>query len=124
MGVETEVTVTTVDEVRIVQAVGEFDPDGDESLAESLVPPAGDGPAGTVLDVAKVTFADSSFLHTLLAAKAEHDRARVPLVLAQVPQVVERLLALTDVTGAFDLTPDVPTAVALVRARHDEARRR
>ncbi|CAM5628502.1 Anti-anti-sigma factor OS=Streptomyces parvulus OX=146923 GN=Spa2297_02615 PE=4 SV=1 [Streptomyces parvulus] len=124
MGVEAEVTVTTVDEVRIVQAVGEFDPDGDESLAEGLVPRAGGGPRGTVLDVAKVTFADSSFLHTLLAAKAEHERAGVPLVLAQVPPVVQRLLALTDVTGAFDLTSDVPAAVALVRARHDEAGRR
>ncbi|MDQ0407222.1 STAS domain-containing protein [Streptomyces sp. NBC_01723] len=122
MGVEAEVTVTTVDEVRIVQAVGEFDPDSDESLALTLVPSA-DRPAGTVLDLAKVTFADSAFLHTLLAAKTEHDRVGVPFVLTQLPPVVERLLTLTDVARAFDLTSDIGAAVALIRSRGDAAHR-
>ncbi|MFG3318141.1 STAS domain-containing protein [Streptomyces sp. NPDC048171] len=122
MGVEAAVTVTTVDEVRIVQAVGEFDPDSDEGLAQALVPTA-DRPTGTVLDLAKVTFADSAFLHTLLAAKTEHDRAGVPFVLTQLPPVVERLLTLTDVARAFDLTGDIQAAVALIRARGDAADR-
>ncbi|MFI7346094.1 STAS domain-containing protein [Streptomyces sp. NPDC049936] len=122
MGVEAAVTVTTVDEVRIVQAVGEFDPDSDESLAQALVPTA-DRPTGTVLDLAKVTFADSAFLHTLLAAKAEHDRAGVPFVLTQLPPVVERLLTLTDVARAFDLTGDIRAAVTLIRSRGDAADR-
>ncbi|MGW8747303.1 STAS domain-containing protein [Streptomyces sp. NPDC055794] len=122
MGVEAAVTVTTVDEVRIVQAVGEFDPDSDESLAQALVPTA-NRPTGTVLDLAKVTFADSAFLHTLLAAKTEHDRAGVPFVLTQLPPVVERLLTLTDVARAFDLTGDIRAAVALIRSRGEAADR-
>ncbi|MEV5013558.1 STAS domain-containing protein [Streptomyces sp. NPDC053780] len=122
MGVEAEVTVTTVDEVRIVQAVGEFDPDSDESLALTLAPPV-ERPTGTILDLAKVTFADSGFLHTLLAAKTEHDRVGVPLVLTRLPPVVERLLTLTDVARAFDLTSDIGAAMALIRSRGDAAHR-
>ena len=122
MGVEAAVTVTTVDEVRIVQAVGEFDPDSDEGLALALVPSA-DRATGTVLDLAKVTFADSAFLHTLLAARTAHDRVGVPFVLTQLPPVVERLLTLTDVARAFDRTSDIPAAVELIRSRGDAADR-
>ncbi|MCF2131831.1 STAS domain-containing protein [Strepomyces sp. STD 3.1] len=122
MGVEAAVTVTTVDEVRVVRAIGEFDPDSDESLAVTLVPSV-DRPTGTILDLAEVTFADSAFLHTLLAAKTEHDRVGVPFVLTRLPPVVERLLTLTDVARAFDLTSDIRAAVELIRSRGDAADR-
>ncbi|WP_432080743.1 STAS domain-containing protein [Streptomyces sp. WAC 04229] len=118
MSVEAEVTVTVVDDVRVVQVVGEFDPEEAELLAQSLALPSAGGASGTVVDLAKVTFADSSFLHTLLAARSEHENAGVPLVLAEVTPSVRRLLDLTDVTRAFTVLPTVPAATDLVRARH------
>ncbi|MFF5187420.1 STAS domain-containing protein [Streptomyces sp. NPDC000345] len=119
---EAEVTVRVVDDVRFVQVTGAFDAEDAPILAQALALPADDGTSGTVTDLAEVTFADSSFLHTLLAAQNEHERTGVPLVFAEVPPVVRRLLDLTDVTRILTLADDVPAAVELLRTRGDRPR--
>ncbi len=116
MSVEAEVSVAVVDDVRIVRVAGEYDAEGADTLAQALALPAACRAAGTVVDLAAVTFADSSFLHTLLAARLDHDRAGVPLVLAAMTPSVRRLLDVTDVARAFTVTPAVPVAADLVRA--------
>ncbi|MFD5283091.1 STAS domain-containing protein [Streptomyces rubrogriseus] len=123
MSVEAEVTVTVVDDVRIVRVVGEFDAEGAEALAHALALPAESGTSGTVVDLAEVTFADSSFLHTLLAARSRHQKSGIPLVLAEVTPLLQRLLDLTDVARAFTVTQTVPTATETVHARKSSSRR-
>ncbi|MEV5698128.1 STAS domain-containing protein [Streptomyces anthocyanicus] len=123
MSDEAEVTVTVVDDVRIVRVAGDYDAEGAETLAHALALPAETGTSGTVVDLAKVTFADSSFLHTLLAAQYRHQTSGIPLVLAEVPPLLRRLLDLTDVARAFTVAQTVPTATETVHARKSSTRR-
>ncbi|MEU8137567.1 STAS domain-containing protein [Streptodolium elevatio] len=110
----TDVTVTVLDDLRIVRVAGEFDADETDALTERLaLPPEGSG--GTIVDLADVTFADSSLLHTLLTAQADHVRAGIPLVLVRLSPFVERLLDLTDTARAFRVAGGVPEAADLIR---------
>ncbi|MBV2354120.1 STAS domain-containing protein [Streptomyces sp. J2-1] len=123
MSDEAEVTVTVVDGVRIVRVSGDFDPDEATLLSGGLVPAPDDSVSGTVVDLARVRFADSSFLHALLTAQGEHDRDGRPLVLAHVPPLVLRLLDLTDIARVFTLADHVPAAAELVRSGRSGSRR-
>ncbi|MEK9520561.1 STAS domain-containing protein [Streptomyces venezuelae] len=117
MSDEVEVTVAVADGIRIVRAVGEFDTDEADALAHALALPAGDSPAGTVVDLAGVEFADSSFLHTLFTAQQHHEQAAVPLVLAGLSPFLRRMLELTDLTRAFTIAPTLPAATDLIHPR-------
>ncbi|MFF0277743.1 STAS domain-containing protein [Streptomyces sp. NPDC004330] len=115
MNDEVQVTVAVADGIRIVRAVGEFDADEADALARALTLPAGDAPAGTVVDLAGVDFADSSFLHTLFTAQQHHEQAAVPLVLAGLTPFLQRMLELTDLTRAFTIASTLPAATDLIR---------
>ncbi|MYS76511.1 STAS domain-containing protein, partial [Streptomyces sp. SID5926] len=97
--------------------------EGAEALAHALALPAESSTSGTVVDLAEVTFADSSFLHTLLAARSRHQKSGIPLVLAEVTPLLQHLLDLTDVARAFTVTQTVPTATETVHARKSSTRR-
>jgi len=66
-----------------------------------------------VLDLAEVTFVDSSMLKELLRANVELERYDTRLVLAGITPVVRRVLDLTRTTGMFTLAGDRSAAVAL-----------
>ncbi|MFQ6143131.1 STAS domain-containing protein [Streptomyces seoulensis] len=115
MNDEPEISETVLDGVRIVRVTGEFDSDGADDAARCFAVPA-EGPApATVVDLAEVSFADSSLLHTLLTARQRHEEAGVPFVLAAVSPLVRRLLELTDTARAFTQAPDLAAALKLTR---------
>jgi anti-anti-sigma factor len=72
------------------------------------------GRRALVLDLAEVTFVDSSMLKELLRAANDLDRYETRLVLAGVPPAVQRLLDLTRTTELFTMAPDCSAALALV----------
>jgi anti-anti-sigma factor len=69
---------------------------------------------GLVLDLSEVTFVDSSMLKELLRAATELDRYETRLVLAGVPDAVQRLLDLTRTAGLFTIAADRDAALRLV----------
>lgn len=68
---------------------------------------------GLVLDLAGVTFLDSSILKELLRAAGELDRYETRLVLAAVPGAVQRLLDLTRTAALFTTAQDREGAVRI-----------
>jgi anti-anti-sigma factor len=67
-----------------------------------------------VIDLAEVTFVDSSALKELLRAATELDRYETRFVLAAVPPAVQRLLDLTRTSELFTIAPDRAAAIRLV----------
>ncbi|MFH7595727.1 STAS domain-containing protein [Streptomyces racemochromogenes] len=93
-------------DVRIVVMAGEFDMDNVADLRTAM-DPAAPGVARFVLDVAEVTFADSTALSIMLQAALEH-----PVVLAgTVPRRLARLLEITGADLAFATAPSVTEGV-------------
>ncbi|MEU6708854.1 STAS domain-containing protein [Streptomyces wuyuanensis] len=120
MSEDLEVTVTSVDGVRLLGVRGEFDADEAEALARPLAAPFDGTVLGVVVDLSRVTFADSSFLHTLIEAHRRHLAADVPFVLAEPHPTVRRLLDLTDTARFFTVAPTTTAALEQVRgARRD-----
>ncbi|PRH77289.1 anti-sigma factor antagonist [Streptomyces solincola] len=117
---EPEVTATVVEGVRVVRAGGEFDPDEAETLGDALAVHRAGEALGVVLELSRVTFADSSFLHVLIDARLRHREAGVPLVLAAPDPLVLRLLEMTDTARVFTVAPTLGDALTAVRrARSD-----
>ncbi|MGW0032784.1 STAS domain-containing protein [Streptomyces sp. NPDC003314] len=116
MNDEVEVTVATVDGIRTVRVAGEFDTDEADVLARGLALPSRGSLAGTVVDLAGVDFADSSFLHTLFTAQQRHEQAAIPLVLVGLTPFLRRMLELTDLTRAFAISPTLAAGTDLIRA--------
>jgi anti-anti-sigma factor len=105
--------VPAPDGVTVVALSGELD-----MAATPFVRSRVDEAAGTralVLDLAAVTFVDSSMLKELLRAGGELERYETRLVLAGVSDPVKRLFDLTRTAGMFTLAPDRDTAVELAR---------
>ncbi|MFD5417424.1 STAS domain-containing protein [Streptomyces sp. NPDC127069] len=92
-------------DVRIVVMAGEFDMDNVADLRAAL-DPAAPGVARFVLDVAEVTFVDSTALSIMLQAALDH-----PVFLAgTVPRRLARLLEITGADLAFAAAPTVAEA--------------
>ena len=72
------------------------------------------GERGLVIDLAEVTFVDSSMLKELLRANLELGRYETPLVLAGIAPAVRRLLDLTRTAQLFTIAEDRPAALALL----------
>ncbi|WP_344468641.1 STAS domain-containing protein [Kitasatospora kazusensis] len=69
-------------------------------------------PAALVVDLAGVTFCDSSGLNLLLQIRLDAQQAGVPMRLAPVPDQVARLLDITGATGVFSIHPSIDEAVS------------
>ena|SRR5436190_6574673 len=100
------------DGVAVVVLTGELDMAATPSVRGHVDGAA--GKRGLVLDLADVTFVDSAMLKELLRASAELDRYETRLVLAGVPDAVQRLLDLTRTSELFTLAPDRDAALRLV----------
>ncbi|MEV6582757.1 STAS domain-containing protein [Streptomyces sp. NPDC051582] len=95
-------------DVRIVVMAGEFDMDNVAALRVAMDPLA-PGVARFVLDVAAVTFVDSTALSVMLQPALER-----PVVLAgPVPGRLARLLEITGADIAFATAPDVARATTM-----------
>ncbi|WP_369149132.1 STAS domain-containing protein [Streptomyces sp. R44] len=89
---------TRYDGTARLQASGEFDVDSVECLRRALADAHRDGATRIRLDLASVTFGDSSFLHVLVRAHS----AFGTLVLARpLPAHLRRLFDLTGTTKMF-----------------------
>ncbi|MFF4582617.1 STAS domain-containing protein [Streptomyces sp. NPDC001373] len=94
--------------MRIVVMAGEFDMDNVADLRTAM-DPAAPGVARFVLDVAEVTFIDSTALSIMLQAALDH-----PVVLAgTVPRRPARLLEITSAELAFATAPSVAEGKAV-----------
>jgi anti-sigma B factor antagonist len=69
-----------------------------------------------VIDLRRVTFADSAILKELLRARAELAADDVRLVLVGAPKPVRRLLDLTRTAELFEQADDVETALTRLTA--------
>ncbi|MFC9593886.1 STAS domain-containing protein [Streptomyces sp. NPDC056944] len=89
---------TRPDGTAVLQAAGEFDLDSVGCLRQAQADARYEGATRIVLDVSGVTFGDSSFLHTLVAAL----RAPGRLILrGPVPHHLRQLFTLTGTTHLF-----------------------
>jgi anti-anti-sigma factor len=87
---------------RSITVAGEIDMAGGPLLDDAIAECEGDGPL--VIDVAEVSFIDSSGLRSLLEA-ARRARARGSVIrLLQVGPEVARLLEITGTTDQFEVT--------------------
>ena len=108
-----EVEVDTSDGVTLIVLRGELDMAATDPVREAVDGAA--GARGVAIDLAEVTFIDSSMLKELLRAGAELDRYGTPLVLAGIPHAVQRLLDLTRTSRMFTVAGDREEALALLR---------
>jgi len=100
--------------VAVVVFKGELDMAAAPSMRSHV--DAAAGRRALVLDLAEVTFVDSSVLKELLRAATELDRYETRLVLASVPVAVQRLLDLTRTTELFTIAPDRAEALQLAQS--------
>jgi anti-sigma B factor antagonist len=101
----------------VLALAGEFDVAAAPALRERLAAVSAAGARGVVLDMAEVTFVDSSALRELLRAEAALAAAGIPLVLAALHPPVDRLLELTRTTAMLTAAPTVEAALQRLAQR-------
>src|SRR3954467_8516475 len=110
-----DVTVTVEDEIAIIAMDGHLDelsaPQTKEDFREY-----GTGAYHAVVDLSKVSFIDSSGIASLISGLKTFRAQQKQFRLAAVQPNVRQVLTLTMLDRAFDITPDVRTAVASVDA--------
>jgi anti-sigma B factor antagonist len=100
-----------VGEIAVLALSGELDLAAAPALRQRLAGVRDAGARGVVLDMAEVTFLDSSALRELLRADAAMRSDEVQLVLATVRPAVVRLLELTSTTGMLAVAPTLEAAL-------------
>ena len=103
---------------------GEFDLAAAPDMREQLERAHADAARGVVLDLAEVTFLDSSALRELLRADAALRTRGAQLLLVAVPAPVARLLELTRTTGMLTVAPTLAAALERAGARGESPTRR
>ena len=97
----------------VIEAAGELDLDNAPALhavlhrALTTSPP----PAILVVDLARVTFCDSTGLNALLRARTEAEHQGVTFHLARPTDIVARLLEITGTDQVLSIDQDVPATV-------------
>ena len=100
------------DGVALLELAGEFDLAAAPALRVGIAEAAGAGVRGVVLDMAEVTFVDSSALRELLRADTTLRADGVTLLLAGLRPPVNRLLELTRTTGVLATEATVEAALS------------
>lgn len=110
-----DLTVTVEGEVAIIAIDGQLDalsaPQAKEAFREY-----GTGAYHAVVDLGKVAFIDSSGLASLISGLKTFRAQGKQFRLAAVQPDVRQILALTMLDRAFDIAPDVRTAVSAIGA--------
>jgi anti-sigma B factor antagonist len=99
------------DGVVVLALTGELDLAAESELRERLAAARASATRGLVLDMAEVTFLDSSALRELLRADVALNEEGVPFVLVGLQPPVGRLLELTRTARMFSTAPTVEAAV-------------
>ncbi len=108
-----EVSTRRVGERVVVAVAGEVDLETASQMGDAALAAAQDSPH-LVLDLAGVTFLDSTGLKVLLAVQRRAQLASGSLVLAGAPRPVLRILTLTGLEDAFtfyDSVGDLPAVI-------------
>ncbi len=96
------------DDASVVRLEGDFDLHscaGVRSEVEGLL----DGEGATVyVDLAQVTFLDSTGLGTLVGLQKRANRGHARLVLCGLSPQIDKIVDVTHLRGAFTILPDVP----------------
>jgi anti-sigma B factor antagonist len=108
------------DGVHLVAVSGELDLASVPRLHASLDAPAARQSPAVVLDVANVTFIDSTALAALLRANDELMSGGVRMVVVCPPGPVRRLLDMTSLTDRLTLATDRADALAQARSSAKE----
>ncbi|CAN3978049.1 STAS domain-containing protein [Kitasatospora purpeofusca] len=105
--------------VRIVSVGGELDRDSADGLLAALAGLPEEGLTRILVDLAELSFCDSTGLNVLLRARQDAERAGVLLELAGPRPVVVRLLALTGADTVLRVRPSVALALAADESQQD-----
>jgi anti-anti-sigma factor len=94
----------------VLSIAGEFDITCEPLWTQQIQAACDSSPALLALDLAGVTFIDSSGLRLLIVARNAADDAQVPLRLSNIPPPVARVFELTGLLTHFDAddSPDLP----------------
>jgi anti-sigma B factor antagonist len=107
--------VDTAETCVIVSAAGEIDMHTSAGLQEALL--AGfRSSACMVIDLAQVTFVDSSTLGVLISARRQAERSGGSVVLVQPPSIVRKLLTGTRLQQSFPAFDSVGEATAFLKS--------
>ncbi|WP_405782509.1 STAS domain-containing protein [Streptomyces sp. NBC_00859] len=103
---------TSADDVVLISVRGSLDGWSDcDALAEALSRAAQGSTQQTVVDLSRLTFADSTALHALLHGLRKHAENGIPLVLAgPLHPSVSRLFEVTGTHAAFRFADSVEQA--------------
>ncbi|WP_045693298.1 STAS domain-containing protein [Streptomyces rubellomurinus] len=102
----------------VCRLAGEADHETRAALDEALAEAVAAGPDLLVVDLAPLTFCDSSCLNALLRAREDAEAAGVWLVLAGPGPQIRRLLAITGTDQVFTVRASLQAAVGVSRLPH------
>ncbi len=108
---ELRIAVRRSGPVRIVSVGGELDHDSADGLRTALSGLPEDGLARILVDLAELSFCDSTGLNILLRARLDAELAGVRLELAGPRPAVVRLFAVTGADTVLRIHPDVELAL-------------
>ncbi|MCX4683207.1 STAS domain-containing protein [Kitasatospora purpeofusca] len=105
--------------VRIVSVGGELDRDSADGLLAALAGLPEEGLTRILVDLAELSFCDSTGLNVLLRARQDAELAGVLLELAGPRPVVVRLFAITGADAVLRIHPSVAVALVADDSRKD-----
>ncbi|MFB8242962.1 STAS domain-containing protein [Kitasatospora purpeofusca] len=109
---ELRIEVRRAGPVRIVSVGGELDRDSADGLRTALAGLPEDGLARILVDLAELSFCDSTGLNILLRARQDAEPAGVRLELVGPRPVMVRLLAVTGADAVLRIHPSIALALA------------
>jgi anti-sigma B factor antagonist len=104
-------------DTQIIELLGELDIDGAPIARRALREACAAAAHTVVLDLAALTFMDSSGVHMIVEAQRRLSAENRELVIARSPAQVLRLLELCGLTGVLRLSDRTPTAIDAEHAR-------
>ncbi|MFF2548846.1 STAS domain-containing protein [Kitasatospora sp. NPDC058063] len=97
---------------RVLHLHGEVDRDQRTALEVALTRGVKDGPQLLVVDLADLSFCDSTGLNALLTARLEAQANSVQLILAAPPSQLQRLLEITGADEILTIRDSIQAALA------------
>jgi anti-sigma B factor antagonist len=98
-----ELTLGTADQPAVIVCVGEIDMDDTERINNAVTDGLVGQPSALQIDLADVTFVDSTGLATLIKARRTCEERGVGFALSRPSAPVSRILELTRLTESFTI---------------------
>ena len=93
---------------RVVRLSGEMDLRASTDLRETLLKGLTEGSGSIVLDLAELSFIDSTIISVLIMARKRADAAEGRVELQNVPARIQRILAITGIDTLFPVAESAP----------------